>query len=210
MTPLDPEEIRLYRGAEDLPPQLWDDLARRPPAQAAEAVGGRWEAGRFLVALLGCEYLVDPAARRVWPAHDPERPVGFQAAMVLVTALANSQGVPPSGRMVTPPELPGGRFFFTGPHAVPSDEIARRFGDDPPRLLEAARRLGGEPWEGVAPVAARIPGLPLLPLYVLLWGAEDDQPPRAVLGLDDRAHFHLALDGVWALLNVLVRRLGEG
>ena len=39
----DPQENRLYRFAADLPDALWDDLAARPPAEAAVACQARLE-----------------------------------------------------------------------------------------------------------------------------------------------------------------------
>jgi len=47
----------------------------------------------------------------------------------------------------------------------------------------------------------------LAPLYVLLWRGDQEVPVRAVIGIDDRAHFHLDLAGVFALTNLLVERL---
>jgi hypothetical protein len=44
-------------------------------------------------------------------------------------------------------------------------------------------------------------------LYVLLWPADEEFGARAVVGLDAHAHHQLALDGLWALTNILVRRL---
>jgi hypothetical protein len=66
--------------------------------------------------------------------------------------------------------------------------------------------LGAERVEG-ADYAIRIPGLPLLPLYVLLWNGDAETQARAFIGIDDRALFHLDLGGVFALTNVLVGRL---
>ena len=94
------------------------------------------------------EFGVDPKARRVWLTADPDYRASFQSALVLVNALGKSLPVPPSGRMVTPHELPGGAQFFQGPHAINRAPLKKAFGHNPSELLEAAKAMGGEPGRG--------------------------------------------------------------
>lgn len=204
--PADPGANRLFRWAEDLPEALWQDLAGRRPEEAAACSGARWDGRAFAIAMLGRAYLVEPGARRISAADDPTRRLSYQSALVLVNALAHSRGVPPAGRMVTPQELPGGGLFFQGPHAINASPLVERFGADPAGLLAAARALGGEPF-AAGDAGAVLPGLPLLPLYVLIWAGDEEFSARAVVGLDAHAHHHLALDGLWALTNLMVRGL---
>lgn len=199
----------LFRWAEDLPPALWDDLAARAPVQAAEAVDAQWRDGLFRLPLVGEIFAVDPQARRTWREADPAARVSYQAGVVLLTTLARSQGVPPSGRMVTPLELPGGTLFFTGAHALACAPLARAFGAEPQLVLARASVLDAQETTG-ADVAWRLPGLPRVPLYALLWRGDEEFGARAVIGIDDRAPFHLDLGGVLALTNLMVRRLIKG
>jgi hypothetical protein len=196
----------LFKWADQLPGPLWDDVRARDPREAAVCVGAVWEEGAFKVPLLGYTYRVDPAARRISRSDDPGHRVGYQSGVVLLYALAKSMGVPPSGRMVSPLQLTGGTLFFTGAHSLATRPLAKRFATAPEALIARAEALGAEAIGG-ADYAARIPGLPLLPLYVLLWAGDEEYGARAVIGIDDRALFHLALDGVFALTNLLVSRL---
>jgi hypothetical protein len=121
--------------------------------------------------------------------------------------------VPPAGRLITPQELPGGGLFFSGPHAIATAGLEKRFGADATALLAVAQALGGQVLEGMADLAVTIPGLPMLPLYVLLWLGDEEFSARAVVGLDAHAQHQLALDGIWALTNLLVAGLlsaGQG
>ncbi|MCB2228343.1 MAG: DUF3786 domain-containing protein [Desulfarculaceae bacterium] len=204
--PTDPNDNQLFRWAEDLPPQAWDDLAARPPAQAAEATGASWDGEAFVIPFFGRAYRVEPGARRISLLDDPERRLSYQVALVILSTLAKSLGVPPAGRMITPHELPGGAMFFQGPHAINKAPLEERFGADPELLRLAAAPLKPTPCEG-GDVGLMLPGLPMIPLYVLLWGGDEEFEARAVVGLDAHAHHHLALDGVWALTNLLVSRL---
>ena len=201
-----PSEESLFRWADQLPQALWSDLLARSPDQAAEAVGAIVKGGVFRVTLIGIDYSVDPVKRRITRTRQVDHRVGYQSGVVLLTTLAASKGVPPSGRMVVPQDLPGGRMFFTGAHAPAAGPLAEAFASDPDRFIDRARACGGEMITG-ADVAIRIAGLPYVPLYLLLWQGGRELPPRAVIGIDDRAHFHLDLAGIFALTNLLSFRL---
>lgn len=204
-----PAKDELFRWADQLPEMLWDDVRARPASEAAGCVGADVADGVFRVRMLGRVYALDTIARRIVRDDRPDHRVSFQSGVVLLTSLARSMGVPPSGRMVSPVELQGGRMFFTGAHALAEKPIAERYGRRPEALIERAVALGGAAVAGLADCAVRLAGLPNLPLHVLLWTAEPDQPARVMIGIDDRALFHLDLAGVFALTNILAGRLME-
>jgi len=200
------EQEAPFSWADQLPGVLWDNVRARDPREAAVCVGAVWEQNVFQVPLLGCTYQVDTKARGITRREAPDHRVGYQSGVVLLHALAKSKGVPPSGRMVSPLQLTGGTLFFTGAHKLATGPLARRFAAAPEELIARAEAIGADPIDG-ADYAARIPGLPLLPLYVMLWAGDEHYDARAFIGIDDRALFHLALDGVFALTNILVSRL---
>ncbi|MFP4453751.1 MAG: DUF3786 domain-containing protein [Desulfosalsimonas sp.] len=193
----------LFRWADQIQEASWTDLCNRSPQQAAEAVGAVWDGKFFKVPLLGVEYRIDPANQRINVADNADHPVSYQAGIVLLTTLSVSKGVPPSGRMTVPQELPGGRMFFTGAHDVANKPLAKRFEKASDQLVNRALEIGGEMIEG-ADIAICLPGLPYVPLYILYWRGDQEVPARAVIGIDDRAYFHLDLAGVFALTNILV------
>jgi hypothetical protein len=196
----------LFKWAEQIPEVLWHDVKMRSPQQAAEAVGAVWDGNTFKLPLIGIEHTLDPANQRITKTSPDDQPVCYQSGVVLLTTLAASKGVPPSGRMSVPQDLPGGRMFFTGAHALATDRVAQAFERDPNRLLNRALDVGGERIDG-ADVAFQLPGLPYVPLYILLFRGNSEFPARAVMGLDDRALFHLDLASIFALTNLLVNRL---
>ena len=204
--PSDNHQDEPFRWADQIPAPLWDDLEDRPSQEAATAVNVVFENGVFKVPLLGSLYSVDLKSRRILIEGDQDHRVSYQTGIVLLTTLAKSMGVPPSGRMVTPQELAGGTLFFTGAHTLATKPLVRRFGNRPEVLIDRAQALGGKRIEG-ADYAVRIPALPMLPLYVLLWTRVDEESARAIIGIDDRTLFHLDLAGVFALTNIMVSRL---
>lgn len=202
------QESSLFRWADELTPAHWQDLTARGRQETAQACGASWDGEAFTLEMLGRAYRVEPIARRVMELDDPGRRLSFQTGLVLISYLSKSTGAPPSGRMVTPVELPGGNMFFQaqGPHSLATGPLVERFGGNPGELIIIARSLGGEA-EEAADAAVKVPGLPNIPLWVLLWGGDEEFPARAVIGIDERAPHHLALDGVLALTNLLVNRL---
>ena len=209
MTTADPSEIKLFRWSENLPLALWQDLQKRPAPEAADAVGASWDGGHFKIALLGRNYAVDPKNCVVSDLDEPGKRVSFQAGLILITTLANSTGAAPSGEMVLPRELPGGDFFFVGPHAINTPALERRFGADPAELIERGEALGGRPVEG-ADAAVVVQALPMIPMWAMVWQSDEEFPAKAVVGIDSRAHYHMALDVVFALTNIFIHRLTGG
>ena len=197
-----------HRWADQIPDPLWDDLALRSPKEAADCVGACWQDGRFEVPLLGAVYQVDPRQKHIFKIDAPGHRVSYQTGIVLLTTLAKSMGAPPSSRMVTPEELQGGRLFFTGAHRVPTQALVKHYGGQPQALIERAIQLGGDVIKG-ADHAVCLPGLPRLPMYILFWDGDASSEPRAIIGIDDRALFHLDLAGVFGLVNILVGRMVE-
>jgi hypothetical protein len=198
--------IELYRWADQLPAALWENLANRSPGEAAASTGARWLDGVFSIPLLSIDYTIDPERRRIWRTGQTDHRVHFQTGIVLLTTLAESKGVPPSGCMISPLELPGGRMFFVGAHALATGPLVKAVENRPEALVERAHSIGGRRIDG-ADIAMHLPGLPLVPLYLMAWRGDEETPARAFIGIDSRAHFHLDLAGVFAMTNTMVDRL---
>lgn len=196
----------LFRWADQIPETLWSALRNRSPQEAADMVGAAWNGETYKVSMIGIDYSIDPANKIIEKTYLADKPVSYQAGVVLLTTLATSKGVPPSGRMAVPQELPGGRIFFTGAHSLATGPLAKNFEKDSDQLINRILGLGGKMIKG-ADVAIQVPGLPYVPLYILLWHRDQEEPARSVIGVDDRAHFHLDLAGVFALTNILVYRI---
>jgi hypothetical protein len=208
MKPYVPQMPPGSRWADELPGHFWENLAARAPEQAAAATGAELDRGRFILPVFARPYLVDPENRRLQDLSRGEARVDYNTALVLVTHLAQAGEVAPAGRMVSFNELPGGRALVSGPHALPLDLLAKHFGGNPQALGQRALELGGAEIEG-ADVAVRVPGLPRVPMYLLLWLADEEFPAQAAPGVDAQVMQHLDLDGLLSLSHLMVQRLTE-
>jgi hypothetical protein len=206
-----PEENTLYSSSEALHQRHWAEVTKRDPAQAARSTGATWDGETFLLQVGGKRVAVNPSGQTVLHVDDganaiPGNHVSYQRGLVATSYLANAMEIDPSGKWVAFRELPGGDSFFRGPHIVDTGAIEKAFGDDPASLIRAAQKLGGAPGDG-GDAAAELTALPAIPVKAILWGRSEEFSASAQLLVDSRAHFHLALDVLWALSNVTVADL---
>jgi hypothetical protein len=204
--PVDPETTTLYRGLDRLPPALWDDLTGLAPMDAAYRAGVRYDpALGYIVPFLGVDHRVDPV-RRTIEVPEGTRPPGFQTGLILLSYLAHAAEEGLSGRMVTERELDGGELFFKGPHALSKEPVLRRFGRDGQGLMAKARVMGARP-AAEGDVSFRLLALPKILVGFTLYEGDDEFEAGLTITFDSFTHRHLALDGIWALINVLSHRL---
>lgn len=159
--------------------------------------------------LLGRRLTIDPNRRSIqWAdeGHQPSAQAPFDLALLAVVYLLEAKETLPSGEWVTPESLPAGAFFFRGPHAIPTDKVARRFGHDRGALLRAASKLGGKPvaW---GDAAVELQALPRVGFRVVLWLGDDEFPARATFLFDRLVNQHLPLDVLHSLMRYLAQAL---
>ncbi|MBU2547415.1 MAG: DUF3786 domain-containing protein [Proteobacteria bacterium] len=207
-TTADPEAIGLYQGLENLPLALWEDLARmNPDGVSRRAAVLRKPDGALVVPFLGTNYAVFPEARTI-QAPAGVRPPGFQSGLVILAYLIGADDIDLSGRMVTERELNGGALFFQGPHALSKAPVLERFGGDPGGLMERALKMGATPLKA-GDAAFRLLALPKVLVAYTLYRGDDEFPAELTITFDAHTDRHLPLDGIFAMINVLTRRLGR-
>jgi len=205
--PARPEEVKLFRTVADVDLKLWREAADRPPERVAASAGVRYEPGRgFVIPFMGGDYLVNLENRSV-TTPTGHCQAGFQKALVLLRYLSNAQDLGCSGRMVTGRYLNGGDMFFAGPHALLTWPVTDKFGRDPEGFLEKAARLGLAPENQDSGCACRGLVLPHIAVGCILHPEDDEFPAELTYTFDSYAHFHLPLDGLWAMINVLAEEL---
>ena len=191
----------------------WEKLRGMDPQDVVRRALAEYDksAGEFILRLAGDDLRISPERRTVvWSSPDRRagKGPGFHYWLVSVVYLISAKAQAPTGEWVAPMSLPYGDFFFRGPHALPSEPIARAFGDEPERFARAARQLGGRPWaQGWN--AFEMPALPRVPILVQLWERDEEFPARANFLFDRTACDHLAVDAVFSLTIILAERLVE-
>jgi hypothetical protein len=114
----------------------------------------------------------------------------------------------PDGTLVSAAELKTAHFF-QGPHELKVGSLIKRYGRDINGFRESAASLGGKTQE-MADAAYKLPALPKVPLYYLLWEGDEEFGPHLSILFDRTVEQHLPADGIWGLVNLVSDALLRG
>jgi hypothetical protein len=129
--------------------------------------------------------------------------------LVTVMYLIGVNDIHPIGRdIVGVKDLKEGHFF-QGPHALKTDSLLKRYGNDLNDFRQTAEHLGGESRD-MADVAYKLSPFPRIHLYYLLWQGDQEFEPRMSVLFDRSIEKVLAADAIWALVNRVTMALLEG
>ncbi len=99
--------------------------------------------------------------------------------------------------------------FFVGPHELRTAGVLERYGTDPDGFKQAVMALGGQPVD-MADAAGRLLPFPRIPLYFLMWFADEEFPARLRVLFDRSIEAFLPADAIWALVNRVATALKNG
>jgi len=185
-----------------VPPEYWKHLqaadirALCPRAAVMEAADGG-----ILVTAFNREIRVDPDKREIQtggPGHWRKTADPFLELMLLVYLL-NATDHPFMDEMVSAQDLRDAQFF-QGPHELDTRGLVEKFGCDPEKFLKAGLQLGGTRLE-LADAAVQLRPFPKIPLYYLLWGADDEFPAKVSILFDRSIEKHLSADAIWGIVS---------
>jgi len=129
--------------------------------------------------------------------------------LVTVMYLINVNDIHPIGRDIVGVKDPKEGHFFQGPHALKTDSLLKRYGNDLNGFRQTAEYLEGEPRD-MADAAYKLSPFPRIHLYYLLWQGDQEFEPRLSVLFDRSIEKILAADAIWALVNRVSLALLEG
>lgn len=189
---------------------LWEQVDKLDPQETAKRTGCRHlsEPDRCFVTMLKTQYEVNLGDHRISVARDDSvaEDAGFIEQLCILAYLLGAKDVPLAEKLVKGESLPGGQFFFRGPHSLPTGKLAKAFGDDPEGLMRASQRFDAEECE-FGDGSVRVNVLPRVPLTFVIWRGDDEFEARASILFDQTAGTHLALDALLAMVNLTVKSL---
>ena len=142
---------------------------------------------------------------------DSQEPVPLKTKVLLLHYFIRAKGAPPSGKMITFKELPGGTSYFPTFIKRIINPLLKRFGKEPQRLLETARKLGGHKAD-YGDVAVTIDAFCYVPLTFVLWRGDAEFTPSASIMFDATITDYLAAEDIVVVCETIawtiVRSLG--
>lgn len=148
---------------------------------------------------------------------DSEEPLPIREKILLLHYLISAKGTPFSSQMITYKELPGGANYFPSFAGRAIKPLLDYFGREPYRLIEVAKKLGGVSAQ-YGDVAVTIKALPRVPVTLVLWGGDEEFPPRGGIVFDRSITDYLATEDVnvlcetivWSLVKSVGNNPGQG
>ncbi|MEK7994178.1 MAG: DUF3786 domain-containing protein [Planctomycetota bacterium] len=187
---------------------LWEQLDKLDGTETARRAKCRYLTNpqRYIVPLLNKEFVVNLSDRSILsaPPDSPQHPADFLEQLCLLAYLINARDLPLAGKLCNADALPGGQFFFRGPHSLPTKKLQSTFGDRPDLLHQVSRHLDAEQCE-FGDASVRLYILPRVPLTIIIWGRCEEFDSRASILFDKNTADQMPLDALLAAVNLAVQ-----
>lgn len=189
---------------------LWARLDDMQPDAVAQRAICQYDSdsGCYYLEFINCQYTVDPGERAIYSVNDDEEnvPVGFLDQLAMLAYLINVSEKPIANKHASADKLPGGQFFFRGPHVLPTAKLEQTFGLGPELLVEEGLKLGGKELDH-GDGAIELFVLPKVPVYFIVWAGDDEFGVKASILFDATAADQMPLDALLAAVDVAVKAL---
>lgn len=187
--------------------ELWQQLAVLDRQKTSQRAKCQYLRNRDCcdITLLNRQYVVDFPKRQIFSVQScsMQAPAEFLEQLCLLAYLINSKELPLANRLLKAESLPGGAFFFRGPHILPTQKLQEVFGTKPNLLYEAGIPFAAEKCDfGDASIELLV--LPRLPLTFIIWAGDDEFDARASILFDQTASEQLPLDALLTAVNLAV------
>jgi len=184
-----------------VPVSYWEALEKKEMTTlCADGLGEAYSPEDIVLSVLGREILVDRKNRSLrHKNHGEWEPVAYPLLELLILVYLLHVGPQLLSRQLISVQELKTAHFFQGPHELNTRGVLDRFGRDLNGFKKAAASLGGKA-EKMADAAYRIPALPKVPLYYLLWEGDDEFDPRLSVLFDRTVERHLSADAIWGIV----------
>jgi hypothetical protein len=187
----------------------WEDLARRPLEELANLTLAIPLPGhRLQFRFLGEDIWVDIPNHRLMRVRGDEGIPLDDPLLELVTLVYLNQvnTLLPLDRDIVGLQDLKESHFFVGPHELRTAKVLERYGGEPLSFQQAVASLEGRMVD-MADTAGRLLPFPRIPLYFLIWLADEEFPARLRVLFDRTIEQFLPADAIWALVNRVARAL---
>jgi hypothetical protein len=159
----------------------------------------------------GTQYLPDRTYHIGYPEGEvtlagSAEAVPVRDKILILHYFTRAKGTPLTGKMITYKELQEGINYYPTFFKRSIDPIINRYNDEPLKLLDAAKRLGGHKAE-YGDAAVTIPAFPGVPLTFVLWRGDKEFAPDGNIMFDSTISDYLPTEDITILCEVIAWRL---
>jgi len=137
---------------------------------------------------------------------DSEENVPLRDKILILHYFTRARGTPLSGKMITYKELQEGINYYPTFFKRAIDPIINNFKDEPQKLLDAARTLGGHKSD-FGDIAVTIDAFPLVPVTIVLWRGDNEFPSEGNILFDSTIPDYLPTEDITILCEVIAWKL---
>jgi len=189
----------------------WRKFTKRTASALARSSGAELlTATRLGLGFADGEYVIDLARRQVRDRMG--MPASDRRELLILHYLAGAKNIKPSGTVIGFGQIAEVRTYEPVFKARTLGRLVRAFGDDPERLIDAARPLGGVLGDA-GDVSAVLDLFPRIPVTVVMWRGDDEFPCDGNILFDSTVTEHLPLEdivvGCEELVSALVAKAGS-
>jgi hypothetical protein len=145
-----------------------------------------------------------PGVKVEMAGADAEVPISDKILILHYLTLAS--GTPLIGKLIAFQELPEGASYQRTFSKRSIDPLVKYFGGEPQKLIEVAGRLGGLNTD-YGDAAVKIDGFKMVPVTLVLWGGDEEFPPRGNILFDATIPEYLSTYDITVLCDAIIWRL---
>jgi hypothetical protein len=137
---------------------------------------------------------------------DSNEVVPVRDKILILHYFTRARGTPLTGKMITYKELQEGINYYPTFFKRAIAPIVNRYKDEPQKLLDAAKRLGGNKAD-YGDTAVTIPAFPFIPLTFVLWRGDKEFAPDGNIMFDSTIPDYLPTEDITILCELIAWRL---
>jgi len=144
---------------------------------------------------------------------DSEEEVPIRDKILILHYLTQAKGSPLTNEVIAYKQLPGGSNYFSTFYKRAIKPLVDHFGDQPHRLMDAAKELGGYKAD-YGDTGVTINAFSQVPITLVLWWGDEEFPPEGNILFDATIADYLSTEDINVLCEIiawkLVKYLKEG
>ncbi len=182
--------------------RLWENLRNSDPDVISHNCSISFDSKErfYKIPVLNEEFAVYSWEEKIakLPELDINKGNEVELDLFLLHYLLGAKDMPLTDKGVSEKELKGGEMFFRGPHALPVENIIKKYSRDPKGFIKAGTDLGATVGD-FGDASIKLMAAPKIPITYVLWIEDDEFPASVTILFDPTIQEFLPLDVIYGV-----------